>query len=118
MDHTTIEECPVGQRELGLRIAVLKTFHIRPIPLSIQRGPLLSCTKCHITVKCLERIWLRSLWSLLTVEPSGSAIRMGGLAAAFAGTIKVARKSNKSGEMRSCKCSGLLRFLRAVRELS
>ena len=43
---------------------------------------------------------------------------MGGLAAAFAGSIKVARKSNKSGEMRWCKCSGLLRFLRAVRELS
>src|SRR2546428_2770776 len=52
-------------------------------------------------LSAFERIWLRSPWSLVTVVPSGRAIRtVGTFAAARAGSMKVARKSKRRGHFR------------------
>src|SRR5258705_6386232 len=53
MDRGAVEECPLRQREIRDRVAVVEAFHVRPVLLSIDLA-VLGCTKCHVTVECLR----------------------------------------------------------------
>src|SRR5207249_7477048 len=53
MDHGTVEECLLGQREIRDRVPVVEAFHVRPVLLGIDR-PAPGGTKCHLTVECLR----------------------------------------------------------------
>src|SRR2546428_1332585 len=53
MDHGNVEECPLREREIGDRVPVVETFHVRPVLLRIDR-PALSCTKSHLAVESLR----------------------------------------------------------------
>src|SRR5437016_13152595 len=53
MDHGTVEECPLGQSEIGDRVPVVEAFHVRPVLLGIDRLAL-GCAKCYLTVECFR----------------------------------------------------------------
>src|SRR6266481_9973281 len=53
MDHGNVEECLLGQSEIGDRVPVVETVHVRPELLGIDR-PALCCTKCYLTADCLR----------------------------------------------------------------
>src|SRR6266446_4402881 len=68
---------------------------------SALTAPRWAARKVTSRSSAFERIWLRSPCSLVTVEPSGRAIRTGGtFAAGRAGSTKVARKSKRRGHFR------------------
>src|SRR5438309_6321563 len=97
MDHGHVEECPLGEREIGDRVPVVEAFHVRPVLLGIDRSAL-SCTKCHLTIECLREDLVEI--TLVTGDSGaiGEAMRTGGtVAAGRAGSMKVARKSKRRG---------------------
>src|SRR5256712_12625264 len=53
MDHGNVEECPLREREIGDRVPVVETFHVRPVLLRIDRAAL-GCTKSHLSVESLR----------------------------------------------------------------
>src|SRR5437899_4465035 len=68
---------------------------------SALTGPRWAARNVTSRLSAFERIWLRSSWSLVTVVPSGRAIRTGGtFAAARTGSMRVARKSKRRGHFR------------------
>src|SRR2546428_7724358 len=72
MDHGNVEECPLREREIGDRVPVVETFHVRPVLLRIDR-PALSRTKSHLAVESLRE----DLAEITLVTGDSGAIREG-----------------------------------------
>src|SRR5216684_1605234 len=100
MDHGTVKECLLGQSEIGDRVRWSRPSMSGQYSSALT-APRWAARRVTSRLSAFERIWLRSPWSLVTVAPSGSAIRtVGTFAAARADSIKVARKSKRCGHFR------------------
>src|SRR6266851_8125857 len=100
MDHGTVKECLLGQSEIGDRVRWSRPSMSGQYSSALT-APRWAAPRVTSRLSAFERIWLRSPWSLVTVVPSGRAIRTGGtFAAARGGSMKLARKSKRRGHFR------------------